>query len=122
VFGASLIFLTSPVTSQWPLHSLATHSHHVLVFPSLPVFRSSSRVVLEMVLSLLDVDCNPAVLASSPTVLAAFSSPKLVKHPHLSLVHHADPPLTLHDPLFCSLRLSDRGRVAVFDGLVGSPL
>jgi hypothetical protein len=80
------------------------------------------RLVLEMVLSLLDVDCNPAVLASSPTVLAAFSSPKLVKHPHLSLVHHADPPLTLHDPLFCSLRLSDRGRVTVFDGLVGSPL
>ena len=32
----------------------------------------------EMVLSLLDVDCNPAVLASSPTVITAFSSKKLV--------------------------------------------
>ena len=32
----------------------------------------------EMVLSLLDVDCNPTVLASSPTVITAFSSKKLV--------------------------------------------
>jgi len=102
------------------IHSLATHSHHLHAFPSLRV----SRVVPEMVLSLLDVDCNPAVLASSPTVLAAFSSPKLVKHPHLSLVHHADSPLTQHTTLFMfsAVLLSDRGRVALFDGLVGSPL
>ena len=34
---------------------------------------------------------------------------------------HADPPLTQHNSLH-SMCLSDRGRVAVFDGLVGSPL